>query len=265
MTGRNKNKRGNQHVYVDRNVVLRESNKLPNIAYGIHAVPCIGKEKTGSLERHFKHKLSDSNKSSPMLTAMVLNNDICVLVIESDIESIVSVNFCVEADSDSISGKKKKGAKKVRANAPILSLNFTDGTTREYLTPVGGQLLETNLNLLLHPNLLLEQPCGAGFVAVIYPDTEIPSLTNGLAGKLQSDLDIKSNICFSFVKGLCRRGDGCKFSHDADLANASKKPRIEVDDPVLDESVDNCGLLRVNPVPVPSTAHSVSDIADEIP
>ena len=263
MTGRNKNKRGNQHVYVDRNVVLRESNKLPNIAFGIHAIPCVGKEKTGSLERHFKHKLSDSDKDSPMLTAMVLNNDICVLVIESDIQAIVSASFSVEADSDSISGKKKKGAKKIKANSPILTLNFTDGSTREYLTPVGGQLLETNLNLLLQPNLLLEQPCGAGFVAVIYPDTEIPSLTNGLSGKLISDLDKKSNICFSFVKGLCRRGDSCKFSHDADLDQVCKKAKI-TDDRTTPDVVteDSSSLLCTDTEAIPISASTVTDTDD---
>lgn len=263
MTGRNKNKRGNQHVYVDRNVVLRESNKLPNIALGIHAIPCIGREKTGSLERHFKHKLSDSDKNSPMLTAMVLNNDICILVIESDIQAIVSVCFCVEADSDSISGKKKKGAKKIKANSPILKLNFTNGSTIEYLTPVGGQLLETNLNLLLHPNLLLEQPCGAGFVAVIYPDTEIPSLTNGLTRTSSSDLDIKSNICFSFVKGLCRRGDGCKFSHDADLDRVCKKAKIAEDSTILDIDVrESCLLLNTDVESVSYSATTIIHTAD---
>lgn len=237
MSGKSKNKRGNQHIYVDRNVVLRESNRLPNVAVGIRASPCIGNEKNGSLERHFKHKLSDLRDDSPMLTAMVLNNDICVLVLESGGEGIASVSFKVEADISTISGKKKKGAKKIKAGSPVVTLKFTDGTEKEYYTPIGGQLLETNLNLIIQPKLMFDQPCGTGFIAVIYPDTEIPSLTNQLSDKVSADMDRKSNLCFAYIKGLCKRGDSCKFMHDGGPAAKKRKTDSEDCTTLVEDSV----------------------------
>ena len=223
----NKNRRGNHHVYVDRNAVLRESNRLPNVSQGIQAAPCVGKEKNGSLERHFKHKLTDCDDCSPMLSAMVLNNDICVLVLESGARDVRSIEFIVKADGNLISGKKKKGAKKLKAGSPIVLLNFIDGTSREYYTPIGGQLLETNMSLTTQPNLLNDQPCGTGFIAVIYPDTELPSLTNGLSKRIANDEEIRSNVCFAHRKGLCKRGDKCKFKHEISEEPVGKKPRRE--------------------------------------
>lgn len=231
MSGWNKSKRASQHIYVDRSKVLKESNRQPNVASGVIASPCIDKQRTGSLQRHFKHMINSADKEPCMLTAMVMHNDICVLVIESKIEAVSEVKFMIDVDADLISGKKKKGAKKVKAGSSLLLLTFADGSVTEYITPVGGQLLETNLNLLSHPNLLQDQPCGTGYIAVIYPDTEIPNLTNGLIVKSSSDQpslqDKKSNICFAFVKGICSRGDNCKFKHDTDDAHDSKKQRRE--------------------------------------
>ena len=231
----NKNKRGNHHVYVDRNAVLRDSNKLPNVLHGIQAAPCVGKEKNGSLERHFKHKLTDSDDNSSMLSAMVLNNDICVLVLESGAKNVLSIKFIVEADGNLISGKKKKGAKKIKAGSPILTVTFIDGTSKEYYTPIGGQLLETNTNLITQPNLLSDQPCGTGFIAVLYPDTELPSLTNGLSKRIANEEEIRSNVCFAFIKGLCKRGDKCKFKHEISEEPVGKKQKCE-DTPCLIDS-----------------------------
>ena len=249
MSGWNKNKRANQHIYVDRNQVLKESNKQPNVASGVIASPCIDKNRTGSLERHFKHMICSADNEPRMLTAMVMHNDICVLVIKSKIEAVSEVKFLIDVDADSISGKKKKGAKKVKAGSSVLFLTFSDGSVAEYITPVGGQLLETNLNLLSQPNLLQDQPCGTGYIAVIYPDTEIPSLTNGMTVKSSSDQpslqDKKSNICFAFVKGICTRGDNCKFKHDSDDASNSKKQRI------VDCAHDN--FLSIAEVPIAVT------------
>ena len=216
MSGWSKQKRGN--AYVDRSQVLKDSNRQPNVSRAVVAIPCIDKEKTGSLERHFKHMLCSSKDDATMLTAMVMHNDICVLVLKKNTKNVASIVFKVKVDSDSISGKKKKGAKMLKAGSSILQINFSDGSTGEYFSPIGGQLLEINNILLSSPNLLFDQPCGTGFIAVIYPDTEIPNLNNNLSGKFSIEQpsieEIKSNICFAFKKGLCSRGDKCKFKHN---------------------------------------------------
>ena len=83
------------------------------------------------------------------------------------------------------------------------------------------------MSLTTQPNLLNDQPCGTGFIAVIYPDTELPSLTNGLSKRIANDEEIRSNVCFAHRKGLCKRGDKCKFKHEISEEPVGKKPRRE--------------------------------------
>jgi hypothetical protein len=235
------NKRANG--YIDRSQVL--ANKQPNVASGIIAMPCVDREKTGSLERHFKHKLEDQNNDPTMLTAMVVMNDICVLVLKSAIEGVQKVTFKVEVDSGSISGKRKKGAKILKAGCSVISLSMSDGSEREFFAPIGGQLLETNGNLLSHPNLLFDQPCGTGFIAIIYPNTEFPSLTN--LENYNKKSNTKNNICFDYAKGTCNRGSVCKFKHESDCLPSAKKQKIDDSSDILivDEIkvMDNCSIL----------------------
>jgi hypothetical protein len=235
------NKRANG--YIDRSQVL--ANKQPNVASGIIAMPCIDRNKTGSLERHFKHKLDAQDNDPTMLTAMVVMNDICVLVLKSAIEGVEKVTFKVEVDSGSISGKRKKGAKILNAGCSVISLRMSDGSEKEFFAPIGGQLLETNGNLLSYPNLLFDQPCGTGFIAVIYPNTEFPSLTNSESYNKKSNA--KNNICFDYAKGTCKRGNACKFKHEIESLPSAKKQKIDdsTDVPQIDKmkAMDDCSVI----------------------
>ena len=209
----NKRKR----TYIDRTQVLSESSKPSNVIGGVAACPC-DKTTVGSLERHFKHKLLASNKEIQtgdgaiveVLTAMVMHNELCVLVCNEPCR-VDRLEFIIAADSDAISGKRKRGAKYVKSGRAIARLMLADGSVRELVTPVGGQLLETNDRLLEHPELLWDQPGGTGYVAVVYPDTDLPGL--GDAPKAAAEQHANPNVCFAFLRGKCARGDSCKFDH----------------------------------------------------
>jgi len=150
-------------------------------------------------------------------------NEICVLMTKSPLNA-VSVQFADTVNAASFSGKQKKGAQTVKAGH-IMCTVMVEGAEEplQLRTPVGGKLLELNDLLALHPEMLASHHNSSGFVAVIYPNTEIPSLAAGgcadyatlmerITGKTASN---KGNVCFSFQKGNCTRGNKCKFSHDS--------------------------------------------------
>jgi CCCH-type zinc finger len=79
---------------------------------------------------------------------------------------------------------------------------------------IGGKLIETNENLLSSPSLLWTQHQGTGYVAVLYPETELPNLATVEIGLTTTEAaSANSKICFAWAKGSCARGDKCKFEH----------------------------------------------------
>jgi hypothetical protein len=212
--GNNKRKR----TYIDRSQVLSGLSKPSNVIEGVVARAC-DTTTVGSLERHFKHKLVADKEiqndgslgcTTVVLTAMVMRNELCVLVCSAPCR-VDRLEYVIAADSEAISGKRKKGAKYVAAGRVIARITRADGSVAELVTPVGGQLLETNDRLADCPALLWDQPAGTGYVAVVYPDTDVPGL--GDAPKAAKEQHANPNVCFAFLRGKCARGDSCKFDH----------------------------------------------------
>lgn len=209
----NKRKR----TYIDRSQVLSELSKPSNVMEGIVARAC-DTTTVGSLERHFKHKLvanneiqqTDNDTVVEVLTAMVMHNELCVLVCNEPCR-VDRMEYIIAADSDAISGKRKKGAKYVKSGRTIARITMADGSCKDLVTPVGGQLLETNDRLVDNPNLLWDQPHGTGYVAVVYPDTDLPGL--GDAPNAAAEQHANPNVCFAYLRGKCTRGYSCKFDH----------------------------------------------------
>lgn len=172
-----------------------------------------------SFERHFVYRLSSKTDASAQeqqltLDALVLANGLCVLTFPVDSLSRLdpktsySVVFDAATDAMEIKGKRKKGARKVKSGFQVCSLVSGTGAPMALLSPVSGQLLEINKNVERDAALLLSQPQGVGYIAVIFPDGEIPSLENG--GVVRP----RNNVCHAFAaSGSCSRGDVCKFSH----------------------------------------------------
>ncbi len=202
---------------MDRNQILADSSKLPNILETTKAVSCES-NKHCSLEKRFKNKLTVDNDDFVM-DAMVMHNDICVLMCKKSM-SVQSLNFPTSVHTENISGKQKKGAQNIKAGHIMCEVTLKDGLVCHLKTPVGGKLLEINEALLLNPSLLETHHSSSGFIAIIYPNTEIPSLVNGgcvdyhsLLARINSKHAGKSNACFAFSKGNCTRGDSCRFEH----------------------------------------------------
>ena len=212
--------------FIDRAQTLSGSKKLPNIMPGTVATPC-QRDRKYTFACKFKHRLTVPNKDS-VLDAIVLENDICVLISKVPIVGVKNIEFSTKLNTDGVTGRMKKGALNLKAGSTICTIELTDGTMLELVTPVGGKLLELNEKLLVDPTLLELKPDSEGYMAVIYPDTEIPSLTGftdyaslteSFAGR-----NVEKGVCFDFQQGSCSRGNGCRFKHK--LVSTDQKPPV---------------------------------------
>lgn len=203
-------------VYVDRSQVMYDRNKMPNIMESIKAVACES-GKHCSLEKRFKYKLVVDGDES-VLDAMVMHNDICILMSKCP-RKCSNVAFHESISTEEISGRQKKGAVTIRFGSVICSIIDDSGNTIELKTPVGGKLLEFNDGLVQCPQLLETHYNSSGYIAIIYPNTEIPSLDGcsdyeSLKQKVIDKLaQSRDNRCHAFAAGNCSRGDACKFKH----------------------------------------------------
>jgi hypothetical protein len=201
--------------YIDRSVHLKKfSSNGFNSSSGEELL--LGKLSSsfGSYERRFEYKIYVDNLS--YLEAFVMANGVCVMffpLMVCDVSE--SVNFIV--NTDGISGKRKKGAQRVKGGSIICSLTCISGEVMNFKSPVGGQLLEIN-TLLQSPQgiaLLNGMPCGERYVCVLLPDEELPTpdAISSTGTKHESNMLNKDSVCFAWIKGNCKRGDTCKFDH----------------------------------------------------
>jgi hypothetical protein len=251
-------KRKTNSNYIDRGKTLAESNKRPNVVPTAVAAPCNNHFK--SQYRLFKYKITVPPKENDAknrddtnytLDAMMMRNELCVLMFQEDyLDGLISYNgpaepvsvakiqFCTNLDTDAVAGKRKKGAQIVKAGSPVCTVTFNNGSSKQFCTPVGGQLLELNTSLEVNCNAtssnsttsvgtapvesLNFQQLKAAYVAVIMPNTIVPTLDlhptwESLIQHMQ-ETAANANVCFAFQKGECKRGDKCKFIHKAAAA-----------------------------------------------
>lgn len=203
-------------VYVDRSQALYDRNKMPNVLETIRALSCAS-GKHCSLEKRFKYKLTVDNDDT-ILDAMVMHNEICVLMPKTP-RKCRRVEFHSSISTEEISGRQKKGAITIANGSVICSVFDENGSSVQLRTPVGGKLLEINDSLVQSPELLESHYNSSGFIAIIYPNTEIPSpdgcpdyesLKQKVIEKIAASRD---NKCHAFAAGNCSRGDACKFKH----------------------------------------------------
>jgi hypothetical protein len=203
--------------YIDRAKVLSGSRKMPNVLEGTIAVPCVRQRKY-SFACKFKHRLTIPENEAA-LDAIVLENDICVLVCKRPVQNVSHTAFSSTLSTECVSGRMKKGAVNLKAGLPVCALTLDDGTVINLVSPVGGKLLELNEKLSTEcRHLLAEKFDSEGFIAIVYPDTEIPTLDGysdwlSLAKSFEGKVNEKG-ACFEFSQtGSCKRGDKCKFKH----------------------------------------------------
>jgi len=205
-------------------------------------------------------RISAKHKQKAILDVLVLDNNICILVLKDPVlDCIKNIQFSSTLDTDNVSGRMKKGAMRVQAGAVLCTIwmidhsheeadadvklldsntNSTSSTTEDdnvrigvrslqLISPIGGKLLELNTRLLepTHYQLLtsIKSYNHEGYIGVLYPDTELPSLT----GYRDSDSLLSSyrhpsrvpGVCYEFLSGACKRGSLCRFKHISSEVN----------------------------------------------
>lgn len=202
-------------------------------------------------------QISAKLKQKAILDVLVLDNNICILALKDPVlDCIKNIQFSSSLDTDNVSGRMKKGAMRVQAGAILCTVwmmghsrdaddadvklldsntNSTSSTSSsteddnvrtgvrslQLISPIGGKLLELNTSLLepAHYQLLtsIKSYNHEGYIGVLYPDTELPSLT----GYRDSDSLLSSyrhpsrapGVCYEFLSGVCKRGSLCRFKH----------------------------------------------------
>mmetsp|Transcript_23761 Transcript_23761/g.44121 ORF Transcript_23761/g.44121 Transcript_23761/m.44121 type:complete len:230 (+) Transcript_23761:130-819(+) len=213
--------RKRKHVYIDRTQKLATAGRegiRPGLSDNVFAAKVV--TKTGSFEKRFTHKLCKADDE--FLDAYVMINEIVVLVPgqsfdTTQIESVKWSEF--DKSVGDMHGKRKKGAPKVKSDAPICEVHFKNGSICELKTPVGGQLIELNENLMNNHDLLASNDPynGERYMAIIYPTTKLPGPqdTNVEVWKQkQHEASMVPKICYSYLEGTCTRGESCRFQHD---------------------------------------------------
>lgn len=200
---------------VDKGSKVFDLRKLPNVMPDTVALEC-HRDRKYTFACKFSHRLSVP-QSLNVLDAIVLQNGICVLISKVPLTNVQQIEFGTKLNTDGISGRQKKGALKLRAGAVICTITYVDGSVVELLAPVGGKLLELNEIVCQRPELLSLKFDSEGYLAVVYPDTEIPSLDGypdykSLAGSF-AHKNVEKGVCFDFQNGTCTRGDSCRFKH----------------------------------------------------
>lgn len=200
------------------------------------------------------------HKQKAILDVLVLDNNICILVLKDPVLGCIkNIQFSSTLDTDNVSGRMKKGAMRVQAGAVLCTIwmidhsheeadadvklldsntSSTSSTTEDdnvrigvrslqLISPIGGKLLELNTRLLepTHYQLLtcIKSYNHEGYIGVLYPDTELPSLT----GYRDSDSLLSSyrhpsrvpGVCYEFLSGACKRGSLCRFKHISSEVN----------------------------------------------
>jgi hypothetical protein len=198
--------------YIDRGKQLSESSKKVNVMSNVVVRPCSAHFKL--TESLFHYSLSVPETSDTAI-ALVLLNEVCVLVLSDEFFRkwegcmTISLQFPSSITTNKISGKRKKGAQVLKAGSVICSILVNGEQLIGIRTPVGGQLLEVNDDLLLNSNLE-EMKLFQKYIAIIYPNTKIPTLEHPNVEDLRRH---NPNVCHGWLNGKCKYGDKCKFEH----------------------------------------------------
>jgi hypothetical protein len=174
------------------------------------------------VEKRFKCRLhiepkeeTRSTSTKIMLDAMVLDNNICVLM--SPVELMAKELIFNEYMNDSaVYGKQKKGARHLFAGDELCRIVLLDDSTITVHTPISGKLIEVNDSLQSNVQLLHNsQHKNEGYFCIL--TSEAPKIIErSLSTNNEIALDDmigRDQICFGWIQGNCKRGDGCKFKH----------------------------------------------------
>ena len=100
------------------------------------------------------------------------NNSVCMIGLTpkhpliTGSSKIVSVEYSKAAASSEALGKRKRGALGLRPDTAVCTITTADGVAHRINAQVNADLVEINERLAQHPDLLVREPEGAGFLCI---------------------------------------------------------------------------------------------------
>ncbi|XP_028128894.1 uncharacterized protein LOC114325142 isoform X1 [Diabrotica virgifera virgifera] len=130
----------NEREYVDKFLPIYYENQYEDICLRIHANKII-------------------------LLTLARGNDIIIL---NPIRKIQKIDFNVDKSKIKAAGKRKFGAKQVKPNSTICQVKLEEENfTRNIRAGITGYIVEINESVKEDPDLLVRDPKGKGFVAIL--------------------------------------------------------------------------------------------------
>lgn len=133
------------------------------------------------IERYYtKRYCLDVNVPMDDFCILFHSNRICVITLApshpllTSNKSITKCDFQVSTKIDRLdnkaSGKLKRGAQVLQqVNSPLFYVECSDGSLYKLCPGITGKLIEINDALVKDPNLLISDPYGKGYIAVVLP------------------------------------------------------------------------------------------------
>jgi hypothetical protein len=177
-----------------------------------------------SEEKCYKYVIELAGPSS-FVRCYVMYNGVCVLKLNCNIPNVLdhikNFRYLIDFRADSIKGKRKKSAIKLKIGSPLCSCTTNNDEIITFRTPVGGQLLEINDNYVKDPEKIKDGTCLNNYIAIIIPNITFPDFdeidekSNIYLNELLKPRYLSNRRCFDWLKtNSCQRGDSCKFIHD---------------------------------------------------
>lgn len=151
------------------------------------SIPCLTKDATypSVVQRYYTKYLYKEDKNNLNQTILLHSNRICLVTLHeshpviAEKKGIQKLNFQVTNKinrlDNAVRGKGKKGGQNVDEKAILVIIECSDGSSYPVRSCLKGKLIEINENVVKSPELILQDPQGEGFIAII-----LPKLPDGL-------------------------------------------------------------------------------------
>nr|QZL12163.1 simiate [Hydrometra stagnorum] len=135
---------------------------------------------------------------------LIHSNRVCLICLAPSHRLIVEKKRIVKLDwevgkgvnrlANTVSGKWKHGAQRLKPSSPLAIAVCEDGTRLQLNSAITGKLIEINASLLDQPSLLLDDPIGAGYLAIVLPEIKTCDIyRNSLLSQEEYEAKVQKN------------------------------------------------------------------------